>query len=101
MPSAFGLRRGHSSSNIWTSIPFGSGLSCGAVPSLHTKTPEFPPSFMCRHSMCRMKFSYCFSERITPIGIPLQTNNPSFTVHVAGEVFTSTQPVRSRPLKSS
>jgi serine phosphatase RsbU (regulator of sigma subunit) len=34
---------------------------------------------MCFHSMCRMKFSYCFSERITPIGFPLQTMIPSLT----------------------
>ena len=39
--------------------------------------------------------------RITPIGWPVQINTPSFTDHVAGEVFTSTQPARSLPLNKS
>ena len=56
---------------------------------------------MCRHSMTRMKFSYFFVDRITPIGFPVHTINPSFTDQVFGEVFTSAQFVRSFPLKSS
>ena len=38
---------------------------------------------------------------MTPIGFPLQINMPSLTYHVSGEVFTSTQPVRSLPLNKS
>ena len=50
--------------------------------------------------MCKIKFSYCFFERITPIGFPVQTRSPSFTDQVAGVVFTSTHSERSFPLKS-
>ena len=57
------FRLGHSSSSIWTSTPLGSRLS-DRHPSLQTNTPELPPASMCIHSMCRMKFSYCFSVRI-------------------------------------
>ena len=48
-----------------------------------------------------MKFSYILVERITPMGLPVQTSNPSFTDQVSGEVFTSTQLVRSFPLNNS
>src|SRR5882762_6406062 len=57
--------------------------------ALHTNTPEFPPGSICFHSMCRMKFSYCFSERITPMGWPVQTSSSPFLVHVSGDVLTS------------
>ena len=40
-----------------------------------------------------------FLARITPIGLPVQTSRPSLTLQVSGEVLTSTQPVRSCPLK--
>ena len=39
--------------------------------------------------MCRMKFSYCFSVRITPIGWPVQNIIPSRTLQVSGAGFTS------------
>src|SRR5258706_10716682 len=44
---------------------------------------------MCFHSTWRMKFSYCFSERITPMGWPVQTSSSPFLVHVSGDVLTS------------
>src|SRR5689334_19089560 len=47
-----------------------------------------------------MKFSYIFSERMTPVGTPVQTIRPSLTVNVSGATFTGTQPERSLPLKS-
>ena len=46
-------------------------------------------------------FSLCWLLRMTPIGLPVQTRSPSRTLHVSGEVFTSTHPVRSLPLKRS
>src|SRR5690625_6386413 len=52
------------------------------------------------HSMSRIKFSYCFSVRMTPIGHPVHFNMPSSTNQVSLEVFTSTKLVRSFPLKS-
>ena len=36
-----------------------------------------------------LKFSYCFSERITPIGLPVLISSLPFTFHVSGLVFTS------------
>src|SRR5690606_9059439 len=35
-----------------------------------------------------MKFSYCFSDRITPIGLPVQTRVSPFNSHVSLSVFT-------------
>jgi len=75
-----GCRFTQSSSSICTSMPLGSCRPAGTSPSLQTNTPELPPGRMCRHSMWRMKFSYCFADRITPIGWPLQTSSPSLTV---------------------
>ena len=43
-------------------------------------TPEFPLRLKCRHSNSRMKFSYCFVVRITPVGMPVQKIIPSRTV---------------------
>ena len=47
-----------------------------------------------------MKFSYIRSVRIVPVGLPVLTIRPSFTVNVFGARFTLTQPDRSWPLKS-
>src|SRR5690625_7949513 len=52
------------------------------------------------HSMSRIKFSYCFSVRMTPIGHPVHFNMPASTNQVSLEVFTSTKLVISFPLKS-
>ena len=101
VPSSPLLRLTQSSSSICTSSPLGRRLPSGTVPSLQAKTPEFPPASMWRHSTCRMKFSYCFSVRMTPIGRPLHTSTPSRTVQVSAAVFTLTQPDRSLPLNSS
>jgi len=79
----------------------GSRLSGSGFELLHAKTPELPPASMCIHSMCRMKFSYCFALRITPIGWPEQISRPSCTFHVSGAVLTFTQPERSLPLNKS
>jgi hypothetical protein len=62
------------------------------------KTPELPPLVRCRHSHSRMKFSYCFSVRIAPVGMPVQRMTPSLMLHVSGAQFAFTQPLRSLPL---
>ena len=76
-----------SNSSICTSTPSGSLFSPG-IALLHTNVPELPPSSICFHSMCMMKFSYCFSDRITPIGKPLQTSSSPSKYHVSLSVFT-------------
>src|SRR3972149_4255575 len=48
-----------------------------------------------------MKFSYCFSVRMTPVGMPVQWIMPSRTVNVSGAQLTLTQPERSSPLNSA
>src|SRR5206468_2933649 len=45
-----------------------------------------------------MKFSYCFSVRKNPVGLPVVMISPSFTKNVPGAQLTFTQPVRSLPL---
>src|SRR5688500_12165342 len=57
---------------------------------LQTNTPEFPPGSMCFHSTCMIKFSYCFSLRITPIGCPEHFSSSFFTVQVLSSVLTLT-----------
>src|SRR4030042_1001374 len=82
-------------------MPLGSCLPVGTVPSPQMKTPELPPAVRCFHSTDRMKFSYCRSVRMTPIGLPLHTIMPSRTLHVSGAQFTLTHPDRSLPLNRS
>src|SRR4051794_17803891 len=48
-----------------------------------------------------MKFSYCRSERMTPIGCPEQINSPFFTDQVSLSVLTLIHPLRSLPLNRS
>ena len=101
MPSLFLCRLTQSSSSICTSRPLGRRAPSGTVPPLQRNVPELPPASMCLHSICRTKFSYCFSVRMTPIGCPLHTRRPSRTVQVSLSVLTFTHPERSLPLKSS
>ena len=56
---------------------------------------------MCIHSMWRMKFSYCFSLHITPMGRPEQITIPSRIFQVSSAVLMLTQPLRSLPLNMS
>src|SRR5690606_32089086 len=64
---------------------FSSGIAL-----LHTNTPELPPGSRCIHSICRIKFSYCFSLRITPMGSPVLTSSSSLTDQVSSAVLTLT-----------
>src|SRR5579885_3320407 len=68
--------------------------------SLQTKTPELPFGLRCFHSNSRMKFSYCFWVRSTPVGTPVVTIIPSRAVKVSGALLTATHPVRFLPLNS-
>ena len=63
--------------------------------SPHTNSPELPTSFLftCIQSISSTKFSYCFSVRRKPVGLPVVTISPSFTKNVSGWQFTFTQPV--------
>src|SRR3954452_23355866 len=60
----------------WGSPGFFSASSDSFV--AHTNTPEVPADFSCIHSSTSSKFVYCFCERHTPLGLPVQWTEPSF-----------------------
>src|SRR5207249_2840812 len=82
--------------------PRGQGAPLAGVESHHTKKPELPTSFVftCIHSNSQMKFSYIFSVRRKPSGLPVVMISSPLTVNVSGLVLTFTQPLRSLPLNS-
>src|SRR5918994_5713560 len=78
----------HSRSSICTSTPSGKRFASPGTALLHTNTPELPPASRCFHSTCMMKFSYCFSLRITPIGFPEHLSSSPFRDQVSLLVLT-------------
>src|SRR4051812_1344647 len=45
--------------------------------------PELPPDLSICHWATNSKLVYCFSERITPVGLPVQWRISSFQLHVS------------------
>src|SRR5690606_15522359 len=75
-------------------MPIGNLDSGSGRASHQTKIPEFPPFSKCLHSTCIMKFSYIFSDRTTPMGLPVFSSNVPLAFQVSAEVFTSIQRIR-------
>src|SRR5690349_16704808 len=72
-------------------------MPCGSLPGaspssdvgcVHTKMPELPADFKCCHWATSSKLVYCFCERMTPTGWPVQCATPPVHDQVSGLQFT-------------